>query len=322
MPSTTVNAPVSETQTRSTTGYTHIYAAREIQTRIADMMLASPLLQLVGDAAGTGSPTIRATSIGNVGFEVQMTALANEDAAIPESDVVIGYSDITVALYGLAHGETYMHQIINNGRPEAVSLDKLIARVPDSWEKTLRVLTAAQGAAIVNVVGAATTQASIDDLLALIALFRENPGYLKGLPPWGMFHTKQITQILESARSDPAFQGQANVFGDTQGFSLEQVNKNFLNLKFDAHETNDVNTSGGAYQGFVGSPGYMGWVRASTNNIKPSNPQGFAPIPQFGLAIEEIPNGNGKRVYNARFFGGVGLGEAEVFGQCRLISTT
>jgi hypothetical protein len=132
----------------------------------------------------------------------------------------------------------------------------------------------------------------------------------------------QVNQALESARNEPAFQAAAQTFQEQQAWNEMDVIPDFLKLGITCAITNDVDQSGGAYQGFAFSPGGIGWAVASTMRVKVANPQGAILVPEMGLIVEEITSGSSQatRKYEARSMFGVAAGDSSVFMQRRVIS--
>lgn len=319
---TTINAPFSHAQFEGDIGYSYVFAAERILLALEDKLnvLAMGLASLKGDLAGSGSDVLRIAEMDGVGWGSSFAALASEDSGITASTLSTAYTTITVALKGLSHEETYFAQAL--GRERGVSLDTLKAMVPDAWLSTLRKDVATVIAGFATNCGAAGLAGSVDDLIDLATAFEGTPGSMAGGVPVGMVHPEQIQDYKASARNDPAFQNSVAEFGAVQAINGTQRYANFLGLGFDLHSSTDVETSGGGWDGGVWAPGAVGWARASTLPIVPSNPQGAIYVPEFGLLIEEIASTgqNGKRRYEARTIYGVGKGSASVFVQRGLLS--
>jgi hypothetical protein len=203
----------------------------------------------------------------------------------------------------------------------SVGLQELIAMVPSSWIATLRYLICVEGASFSTAVGSATADLSVDDYLDLVTAFNETLGSVGA--PSVFFKPRQMTNLLESFRAEPAFQASMADFANLQRLSGMQRKPNFAGLGLDIALTDDVQTSGGAYQGFAFSPGGIGWVRASTASITPHVPEAGIYAPDFGLFIEKVPRGaNGKAAYEARTWIGVNSGSTDLYVQRRIISQT
>ena len=310
---TTQAAPFSHGNFESDLGYSYVFAGEAIRQVLTDEMnpMALGIAPLVGDFAGSGTDTIRITHMGGVGWNLEMAALASETDTIVPSSMTSGYSSVALGFYGLGHDETYKQQLLS--REPAVMLDALKARVPESYLATWRSVYCTTGATISTAVGSASAYNSIDDLLDLIAVYRENPGSGR---PKVVAHTVQGSKLLESARNEPAFQAAAADFQGQQALSDGmQMLPNFLGLGIDFALTNEVGQAASAYQGFAHSVGGIGWAVCSTASLKTANPQGTILIPEMGIVIEEKTDGSGQSIrgYEARAAFGMALGDTSVF---------
>jgi hypothetical protein len=314
---TTINAPVDFSQTQGDLGLDFVFGAQGIAIELQDKLdvLNLGVVPLVGDLAGTGTDTLRVTHMGSVGFSRRMSSLASETDTITASSITTGYTEVSIGMHGLAHEETYQQQILS--REPGVSLEAIIAQAPASWLATFRYLLCVEGATFSTIVGSATTTLSVDDWIDLITACNETLGFMGN--PSAMLAPQQLTQLIASLRTEPAFQNLASDFANLQRVSGMQVKPNFAGLGIDVALTDDVVQSGGAYQGFGMSPGGIGWARASTASIKPHIPGVGLYVPEYGMFIERIAKGeNGKARYEARAWLGVNSGSSDLFVQ-RLI---
>lgn len=315
---TTVAPPISYANTESDLGYSMVHSAEAIRLELQDRLdvLSLGTVPLVGDLAGSGSDTIRVTHMGTVGWSQRMTALASENATITASAITTGYSEVSVGMYGLAHEQTFQGQIL--GRAQGVTLDMLEAQVPNSWLRTLRYLVCVEGATFGTVIGSATLALSVDDWIDLVSASNETLG---AAAPSAVLDPTQLTQLVASFRTEPAFQNLAADFATMQRADGMQVKPNFAGLGIDLALTDDVQQSGGAYQGFAMSPGGIGWARASTSPIRVPNPASAIYVPDFGLFIQRIDKGDqGSARYEARAWIGVNSGDSSLFVQRRVRS--
>lgn len=323
MPTTTINAPLTHTQV-ATAGlsYDHVLEMAEFALAMQDALdpVQTGLIGLRGDVAGSMSDTIRVGDVDDIGLSRRFTALASETDAIAPSVLTLGYSEVTVGLYGLAHEESYQGQVLGTNR--GVSLTRLMAEVPNSARATLRYLMCVAGATISATVGSDSTTLSVDDALDLATQIRSTPG-ASNRPVRVTTHPLAVDHLLRSARTEPAFQNSAADFGQLLGITPGQLRRNLLGLGMDWYDTEDVVQSGGGYQGFAVGEGGMGWARAGTAAIRPSGTGRAEYMPEFGLFMEEIARGaNGVAAYNARLWVGVALGSSNVHFQCRVKSKT
>lgn len=313
----TISTPFLHNAIESEVGFSYVFAEQAILERLSDKLNVLPIVQLVGDAAGTGSDTIRVTNIGGVGYNASFSTLTNENDAITASDITLGYSSVTVANYGLAFEESYKAAILT--REPAVLIDSLVETIPDSWLKQLRSLVAAQIAGFSTSVGSASLELSVDDYLDLIAVYREALG---SRLPTVVLAPKQLSQLVESFRSEPAFQANVTDFAGIQAFNTNQTIPNAFGLGADIHISDDIQTSGGGYLGGAFSPGGIGYAVAGTGSLVTANPATSILVPEFGLVVEDIQGTTGTRRVDARAFFGVAAGSTDVYTFRKVISTT
>lgn len=299
-------------------GFTHTFAQIAIQRRLEDALNveAAGLVRLVGDAAGSGSDVIRVTNIGGIGFNLPMAALASETAAITPSPFDLGYSTVTIADYGLAFEESYKAQIL--GREPAAMLDALVSTMPESYLRTLRDLTATVIAGFATTVGLAGSKLTIDDYLDLLAAYRENPG--AGMPVI-MLHPKQVSDLIESARTETTLSLSVSEFGSLNGLSGAQTIPNFLGLGVDINMSTSITNTGADHIGGAYSAGGVGYAVGSTAGVRARGIDAIR-IPQFGTIVTfpSSSSTNGKETAEARSFVGVAAGSSDVFVQRKVLS--
>jgi hypothetical protein len=322
MPTTTINPPSTFAQ-HETAGltYSYVLARQALLEALMDKLdpIATGMVSLKGDVAGTMSDTIRIREVDDIGFARRFSALANSTDGISASAFTLGYTEVSVGIYGLAHEEDFHGQVL--GSNGGVSLDDLIRNVPGSLLATLRYLACVTGATISSTVGSASTYLSVDDALDLATEIRSTPGAADNGPIRVTTDPAAIDKLIRSARTEPAFQNSAADFAALLGIKAGQIYPNLLGLGMDWLGTDDTQQSGGGYQGFAASFGGVGWARASTGAIRPSGMGRAMYMPEFGLFIQEIDRGeNGKARYEARAWLGTALGSSNVFFQRRLIS--
>ncbi len=299
-------------------GFTHTFAQIAIQRRLEDALNveAAGLVRLVGDAAGSGSDVIRVTNIGGIGYNLPMSALASETAAITPSPFDLGYSTVTIADYGLAFEESYKAQIL--GREPAAMLDALVSTMPESYLRTLRDLTATVIAGFATTVGLAGSKLTIDDYLDLLAAYRENPG--AGMPVI-MLHPKQVSDLIESARTETTLSLSVSEFGSLNGLSGAQTIPNFLGLGVDINMSTSITNTGADHIGGAYSAGGVGYAVGSTAGVRARGIDAIR-IPQFGTIVTfpSSSSTNGKETAEARSFVGVAAGSSDVFVQRKVLS--
>lgn len=329
MPTVVVNPPIQHANTFGTLGFAYVFAQEEILLELQDQLDVHGMgvVALRGDLMGTGSDTLRVTDFGNVGWSLPFAALATETDTVAPSPIDIGFETVTIGQFGLSHSETYKEQVLT--REQAITLDKLKARVPQSWLRTFRDRVALTGSGIVTAVGAAATTLSVDDHLDLASAYKINLGNRR---PSAMIDGTQFDQLSRNYRNEPAFTNSAAEFAAILGVqtgllpnadTVTQTHPNYAGMGIDLALTDSIVQSGGARQGFAFPPGGIGWAVANTSPIRPTNVTGAVYVPDFGLFIEELTDGAGQttRQYRATTFFGVALGSTRVYTLRRFIST-
>lgn len=301
-------------------GFAYTFAQIAIQRRLEDALNVEEagLVRLVGDAAGTGSDTLRVTNIGGIGYNEPMTALASETAAITPSPFDLGYSTVTIADYGLAYEESFKAQVL--GREPAAMLDQLVATMPQSYLRTLRDLVGTTIAGFASAVGDVGSTLGVDDYLDLLAAHRETLG--AGIPKV-MLHPVQMTQLIESVRAETALSLSVEQLGELGGARDSQIYRNFAGMGLDVAISDSITSGGGGYIGGGYSPGGIGYAVGSTASVRARGIDAIR-LPQFGTIITfpSSSSTNGKETAEARSFLGVAAGSSDVFLQRRVLSTT
>lgn len=317
-------APTSQSASVTDHGYAYTYAPADIDLAIMDALDVSrlPVCRLRGQFAGQGTTVMRVEYIDGIGASNAMAALASETDAIAISTPTSGYTTITLGEYGVGYGQTYTSQI--TGRQPGIGLENIASldSFVGSYIARFRALYCAAGAGISTTVGAVGTTASIDDFLDLLALDRAvsssmRPARIITMDP------ESFSQLLESARAEPGFQGNAESFatGQANG-NTDQYVSNFLGLGKDFVITSDVTESGGGHNNFLVSDGGIGYATGDTSRIMaPAAVNPFA-VPQWGILIQDVINGLNQATLErqARAWFGLGLGSSEVYRQWRWLS--
>ena len=316
-----ISPPALASAVNAEVGFAYTFAQIAIQRRLEDALnvQAAGLVRLVGDAAGSGSDVIRVTNIGGVGYNLAMSALASETAAITPSPFDLGYSTVTIADYGLAFEESYKAQIL--GREPAAMLDALVQTMPESFLRTLRDLTATTIAGFSTSVGSSGAALEMDHLLDLLAAFRENPGAGQ---PVVMLHPKQVSDLVDSIRSETTLSLSVSEFGGVQGLQGgAQTIRNFAGLGIDINMSTSVTTSGPDHVGGGYSAGGIGYAVGSTAGVRARGIDAIR-IPEFGTIVTfpSSSSTNGKETAEARSFLGVAAGSSDVFVQRKILSAT
>jgi hypothetical protein len=314
-----ISPPALASAVNNEVGFAYTFAQIAIQRRLEDALnvQAAGLVRLVGDAAGSGSDVIRVTNIGGIGYNLAMSALASETAAITPSPFDLGYSTVTIADYGLAFEESYKAQIL--GREPAAMLDALVQTMPESFLRTLRDLTATTVAGFSTSIGSSGTALTMDNALDLLAAFRENPGSGQ---PVVMLHPKQVSDLVDSIRSETTLSLSVSEFGGLQGLQGgAQTIRNFAGLGFDISMSTSITDDTTDYFGGAYSAGGVGYAVGSTAGVRARGIDAFR-IPEFGTIVTfpSSSSTNGKETAEARSFLGVAAGSSDVFVQRKVIS--
>ena len=314
-----ISPPALASAVNNEVGFAYTFAQIAIQRRLEDALnvQAAGLVRLVGDAAGSGSDVIRVTNIGGIGYNLAMSALASETAAITPSPFDLGYSTVTIADYGLAFEESYKAQIL--GREPAAMLDALVQTMPESFLRTLRDLTATTVAGFTTSIGSSGTALTMDNALDLLAAFRENPGSGQ---PVVMLHPKQVSDLVDSIRSETTLSLSVSEFGGLQGLQGgAQTIRNFAGLGFDISMSTSITDDSTDYFGGAYSAGGVGYAVGSTAGVRARGIDAIR-IPEFGTIVTfpSSSSTNGKETAEARSFLGVAAGSSDVFVQRKVIS--
>lgn len=309
---TTHNAPYSFGSTQGDLGHAYVFAQQEILLTLQDALnvLSLGIVPLVGNLLHSGSDVIRVTHMGNVGWQAPWEALGSETDRPASKTLLTGYSTVSLGQYGVIREETYKGQQL--GRESAITLDEIKNTEPMGWLAAWRQLYATTGSGFGTVIGDATLPLSVDDHIDLVTAYEENLGAGK---PTMVLAPQQKTQLRNSYRNEPAFQNSVDAFREMQSLAQMQVHRNFAGMGIDLVTTDDVVQSGGAYRGFAHSEGGIGWAVCSSQDLRTANPNGTILIPEFGIAIEELLEGQGQTIrgYRGHSLFGMAAGSTDVF---------
>jgi hypothetical protein len=278
------------------------------------------LVGLRGDFSGKGTLTMRVGAVDGLGFSERLQLLGSENARPTATGHTLGYTTLTVAAYGLAKKETYLDAIIGDPATR-ISLDEMEAKLPDSCMATLRYLGCVTGSTVsANTIGATGVALGMDDIYDIRALINGTPGAQARGRIRMTIDGGQLNQLEDSARSEPGIihggnwteAAKVNNPGAAMGFY-----PNWMGLEIDIGTTNDVQQSGGDYLGFGGSPGFIGWGRAST--LAANIGVGAQPVylPEYGVVIWRPTDGAGNLTNEVMVMQIVGtaLGDPSVYLQ-------
>ncbi len=282
------------------------------------------VVPLVGDFAGAGTTTIRVTHVGGIGWDAKMVSMPTETSAPTMANPTAGYTSLTLGRFGLGLSESFQNRLVSQPNVRAaMGAEAFRAMAANTWFASFREQVCVTGATISASVGASGTTLSVDNLIALATAYNTTDGAEDGGPPVVMLHPQQIEEAKASARSEPAFQGDMSGFTSVQGVS-GRVYENFLGLGMTVVGTGDVQTSGGAYQGFAFQRGGIGYGVSSTSPLQLDPGLNPVYVDEYGLVVYDVQNGLNQQTAqcNAIAFMGFALGSTDVFFQRRVISTT
>jgi len=320
---TTLTSPTRQSQTVTDLGFAYRFAAVEARQELHDSFViieaALPFLARMGSIDGSGSTTIRTEHVGGMGLQQSMTSIGETDAA-PLANLRAGVAALVVGMFGLAYAQTILQSIA--GRQPAVDLMNVIRQAPLNVQATVRTNVATQGAAITNATGAAGTNLSVDNVLSFMSAARQ--AYASGLLS-GLIHSVQWDQLEQSIRQEPGYQNSAMDFERSQRDRFgTNILQGLLGQNINLGITDDVNTSGGAYQGFAGDPGSVMWGLGNPARAPFAPGDLIAMFPELGMIVLRNRTSQTNQQLRADIFAALGfaLNNAESSFQRRLISTT
>lgn len=312
---TTHSPPTQFSSIQGDLGFTYVFVEEMIRQELVEKVnvLQLGLVQLYGDASGTGSDTLRITRYGGVGFAEAFATMATETEAIVPTGFTSGYDEMSIARHGLAKEETYQSRILT--REMGVILSALAGKIPNSWLKTLRQKVTTAIASISASSGSAATAWTVDDELDMITAFTETEGFEGGLV--SLRHPEQFSDLRDSLRNEPAL-ATPEVFAALQSISPAGGGFNFLGIQNNA--SFDITQSGGGHVGAAWVPGAVGWIVASTTPLS-DDTENAVIVPEFGIVIERssTPNQATAR-FDANSWFGVGLLDPSLFPQRKILS--
>ena len=317
--------PLDSASSTAQLGLSHI-VAEEIRMELAEKLNVYQLgvVPLVGDFAGAGTTTIRVTHVGGIGWDAKMVSMPTETSAPTMANPTAGYTSLTLGRFGLGLSESFQNRLVSQPNVRAaMGAEAFRAMAANTWFASFREQVCVTGATISASVGASGTTLSVDNLIALATAYNTTDGAEDGGPPVVMLHPQQIEEAKASARSEPAFQGDMSGFTSVQGVS-GRVYENFLGLGMTVVGTGDVQTSGGAYQGFAFQRGGIGYGVSSTSPLQLDPGLNPVYVDEYGLVVFDVQNGLNQQTNqcNAIAFMGFALGSTDVFFQRRVLSTT
>lgn len=323
MPSTTLSAPVSFDAVQGV-GATPTFVSTDIlELAMQDTInpVSTGMVALKGDLAGSGSDEMRILFMDGLGYGERFAALGSETDRPTPTGSVLGYSTLTIATQGLAKSQTWRQtQLGKSG--QFVSMEQMIQEIPNSFLATLRYKAAVAGSAVGTIIGSASDALTASDWYALRTAAISQRGAGKRGRIRATLHPAQLNQLSNSFQSEPSVITNLEAFRSVAGVDLGEYWENWLGFGVDIAITDDVVNSGGAFHGFAGTPGFMGWGRASTSRL--NIPAALDPVrvDAYGLlmyrAIDQAMNRTDQIEAIAEI--GIALGDSTVYFQRRLRS--
>lgn len=276
------------------------------------------------DFAGRQTDTARWGDVSGVGYEQGMTSAGSEVSAITASTQTTAYNSVSVAEYVLSYTETFRNQILMGGNGNGVNLTlaELESMVPENYVKTLRGLVYASGAAIsAIIIGSTTTAMSMDDMFDLVAAFTAKYGAADLGAPVLTLRASQVSQIIESARSENFLFG-TDLIQRMQRIPAGQVMQDPFGIGINVAVTDEVVSSGGVLSGFCVSPGTFKRAIATPTNARVPQGARSVVIPGYGILIWERLSGSDTRTsgFNAYAQLGIARKSADTTFQARVRS--
>lgn len=319
---TAISAPSTHAQLDSAGAtYAFWFAQQAIEQALAERLnaLDAGLARFYGDLTGSGSDTLRITSVDNIGWAEAMSA-PGETSAVSATGYDVVNDDITVARYSLEKTQSYMNRALL--RSGGIDLDTLVSSIADSWFATLMTLVCSTGATISTSKGTTNTAWTVDDEISLVSGFMLTEGYAGGAVT--VRHPEQYEDLRASLRTEAAYkfpeafaatQTTAGVGFGRPGGGLD----NWLGLNnFMSHK---VNQSSPDHVGFAYGPGGIGFATADMGLADVNNPAQSIRVPQYGLVVEISSNpSTGVSKATANCLLGVALRDTTVAPQFKLLS--
>lgn len=290
-----------------------------------DPLLAGGVISL-GSMGGMGGKTSRTANVQQYASYTP-TVLATETARPTRQSRVLGYSDITVASYGLEFASTYDEQVFSlNNVAAALDATSAMQGGPAFSGNLYRSLLGSTIAGISASVGSSANDTSLDTLIAGASAFNVDSSDPSNIgAPILVLHPQQVEHVKESARAEGAFQDPGS-FSSIQGIELGQVQPNFMGLGMDLMRTNAVTTSGSAYQGALYQRGAVQSLHGDTGRLASVIGPGvrWLAIPALGILIQEVPTDAANRTLVVQFYQymGMALGDTSVFKMTRILGAT
>lgn len=319
---TTVLAPSSFAQAQADLGHAYVFAAQGMREEITEKLnvLDMGLVDAVGEFTASGSDILRLTRYGGLGFAERMTAMASETDPIVATGHTTAFDTLAVARYGLAKEETLQSMVLN--RTDTVDLALMQSKVPESFLATVRYLLCVAGAAVSSSVGTSGAAWTYDDELELRAAFMETEGFdtLSQLV-YSVRHPEQFTDLANSLRSEPAFQG-SDLLRQLLGLARSPGGAiDVLGIR--SFGSFDVQNSGGDHQGFAYVGGAFVWGAPNTAGLasRVSDAGDNLVVPEIGTIIRRSGAGDtGTERFDVNSWFGVDSVDPALFPQFLLQS--
>lgn len=303
-------------------GLNYINAARiRMELHEALDISGAGFAMLEGDLSNSGTTVTHLRRVGGLGGDTRMQSMPSETSTPVDATLTGGFDTCSLGQYGLKTGETFVGRITaDEATRNATGIEAFKAGVAGTFASTFRYNVALTGSGITASVGSAAADTSVDDFLSAVASFNTTAGALNDGAPVAMLDLSQAQDVMDSARTDPAFQNSLADFARVGGIR-GQVIENFLGLGVDVYATADVQQSGGAYQGFMVQRGAIGWVKASTSPLRLPNAMNAVYIDDFGVVVFDLMDGANQQVLKGVMiaYNGYCLGDSSVYHQTRIL---
>lgn len=181
----------------------HRLAAATLRQKViailADRVSIRRFLTYAGDGSGMGSAVLRSL-YSTMGASIAMQSLTEVEAMTPV-DLTTNVRDITLGRHGVEAHESWLARVTERDGID-MSLDVLASLIAETWEAEFMDSIATLVATASSTVGTSGVDASMDDIYDATYLFDLQDG-AEG-PLIGLLHGRQIADIKESKRGEPA----------------------------------------------------------------------------------------------------------------------
>jgi len=257
---------------------------QELLMILADAVSIRRLLMFVGDVSGLGTATYRQL-YAQMGAGIPMEG-ASETGTLTAIGVDVDYRDITLGRHGLEAHETFLAQITQRQGVDW-SISDLARNIAATFEAEFMDSLATLIATFSNGVGSTGVDASMDDMYDLTYEFDLQDG-VNG-PLLGLFHGRQIADLKESKRGEPAdwIKDESQVAFKAPGYQGELLGVSMF-------KSNRVTSDGTDRWGAAWTPRAIAYTIAQSgiSNIRGLS-QWAVLIQELGLILDWASDSNG-----------------------------